>query len=285
MASDEGAGERREDRSVTHPFDLDEGRSIGRFMGADMREIGDWRNGEVVLEAIADLGPHLRGPDGRVRPGVMLTLFDNVAGFCGGLSALPDGWVVTTNIAVRAADTLDAVGPLAITSRLLRRGRSAVVTDGIARDLGRDGVVVADCVLTSAILVPDGGPPQWERPAHLALAHDATNLPEYYEWLAIEPVAPDTVSLQLRDPLRNPWGILHGALHTLLAEDATRSLVDGRITSAMLRFMAPVRVGPARATATVLAGSTSGVTVRVEVRDAGAGDRLGSLAILTVDPS
>ena len=86
------------------------------------------------------------------------------------------------------------------------------------------------------------------------------------------------------DNARNPWGILHGCLHTLLAEDAARSLVDGRITGVSIRFMAPVRVGPARAHATLLASSAGSVTVRVEVRDPGAHDRLGSLALITVHP-
>jgi hypothetical protein len=35
----------------------------------------------------------------------------------------------------------------------------------------------------------------------------------------------------------------------------------------------------------VLGGDGRVVTVRVEVRDPGSGDRLGSLAVLTVEPS
>ena len=97
-------------------------------------------------------------------------------------------------------------------------------------------------------------------------------------------VGPGIVELDMVDNARNPWGILHGCLHTLLAEDAARSLVDGRITGVSIRFMAPVRVGPARAHATLLASSGGSVTVRVEVRDPGAHGRLGSLALITVQP-
>jgi hypothetical protein len=46
-----------------------------------------------------------------------------------------------------------------------------------------------------------------------------------------------------------------------------------------------VRMGPARATARVLAGDATRVTVRVEVRDPGAGDRLGSLGLITFEPT
>jgi acyl-coenzyme A thioesterase PaaI-like protein len=82
----------------------------------------------------------------------------------------------------------------------------------------------------------------------------------------------------------NPWGVMHGALHALLAEDATRSLVAGVVTNANVRFVAPVRAGPARATATIAGRHGEQTVVRAEVRDPGAGDRVCSLAMLTVQP-
>lgn len=269
---------------MNNGYSLEEGRSIGRFMGADVREVGDWRNGEVALVAEAHLGPHLRDPQGRVRPGVILTMVDNVAGFCGGLASLPDGWVVTTNLALRTATpVLDPAGPIEITSRLLRRGRSAVVTDAVVRDHGRNGAVVAEAVVTSAILVPSGGVPEWERPAHLGLAFDPAGLPEYYEWLGVEALDEHTVQLEVRDVLRNPWGILHGGVIAALIDAAGVNAVPGSGTAdAMVHFLAPGRVGPVRAQASVLATRDDGTVVRVEVRDHGADDRLMALAVTTL---
>jgi len=38
----------------------DEGRSVARFVGVDLREVGDWEKGEVIGEATSPLHDHLR---------------------------------------------------------------------------------------------------------------------------------------------------------------------------------------------------------------------------------
>ena len=40
-----------------------------------------------------------------MRGGALLTMLDNVGGLCGGLAALPDGWVVSTNLSARTLRT------------------------------------------------------------------------------------------------------------------------------------------------------------------------------------
>src|SRR5258708_10403747 len=127
-------------------------------MVVTMREVA-----EGHLVGHADVVEHLRGPAGGVRTGALLTMLDNVGGLGGGLAALPDGWVVSTNLAARVAQ-LAHVGPLRLDARLLRRGRNAVVTSVEIRDEGAGEKLVASGILTSAILVPESGPPKWARP-------------------------------------------------------------------------------------------------------------------------
>ena len=249
----------------------DEGRSVARYAGVDLREVGDWENGEIIGEAIAPLYDHLRGVGGGIRTGALLTMCDNVGGFCAGLAALPDGWVVTTNLTITLAP-LVAVGPLKLRSSVLRAGRAAVVTDVRVTDSGAADAVVADAVVTSAVLVPEGGPPVWTRPAHLQ-----------------PPPPAGVVELDVTDAVRNPWGIVHGGVTAALVDVAAERAGAARTSTPVetgdvaLHFLAPSRVGPVRATATVMGERTDGMVVLVEVRDVGQ-DRVAARAVATVRP-
>jgi acyl dehydratase len=67
----------------------------------------------------------------------------------------------------------------------------------------------------------------------------------------------------------NASGTVNGGLIALVVEEAALSLTPGATLSSMaLRYLRPVRIGPAVATADVRAGLG-----RVEVRDAGGDDR------------
>jgi uncharacterized protein (TIGR00369 family) len=268
-----------------------EGRSVARYAGVDLREVGDWENGEIIGEAVAPLHDHLRGAGGGVRTGALLTMCDNVGGFCAGLAALPDGWVVTTNLTITLAPAL-AVGPLKLRSSVLRAGRAAVVTDVRVTDSGAADAVVADAIVTSAVLVPEGGPPVWSRPAHLQPPPPEGPLPPLLDWLGVRDVAgadAGVVELDVTDAVRNPWGIVHGgvtaALVDVAAERAAAARTAGPVETGdvALHFLAPSRVGPVRATATVMGERTDGMVVLVEVRDVGQ-DRVAARAVATVRP-
>ena len=98
----------------------EDGRTVARFVGVDLREVGDWERGEVVGEATSPLHDHLRAPSGGIRTGALLTMCDNVGGFCAGLAALPDGWVVSTNLTMTMAPR-NARGPLLLRTQLKRQ--------------------------------------------------------------------------------------------------------------------------------------------------------------------
>jgi acyl-coenzyme A thioesterase PaaI-like protein len=262
--------------------DPDAGRSVARYLGVTMEEIGEIREGAATVVGRAPAPPHLRGADGSMAMGALLGLADSVAGLCGGLAALP-GWVVSTNLMLRAVQ-LDVVGPLALRADVLRAGRNAVVTSIAVRDAGADDRLVADGALTSAILVPEGGPPVYERPLRLTAPDlDTAATPALADFLGTRSIDATAVGVELTDELRNPWGILHGGVTAALVDLAARHATGGTATTdAVLHFLAPGRVGPVHARVSVVGPRPDGALVRVEVRDRGADDRLVAFAVATV---
>jgi acyl-coenzyme A thioesterase PaaI-like protein len=188
---------------------------------------------------------------------------------------------VSTNLAARIV-ALAHTGPLRIDSGLLRRGRNSVVTGVQVRDEGARDALVASGVLTSAILVPENGPPKWSRPLTLEFGNGAArDLPSIPDWLGLRPAGDHAVEIDLADELRNPWGILHGGVVATLVDLAAEHATGGGwTTDVVLHFLAPNRVGPVRATAQLLGRRADGNVLRVEVRDVGA-ERTTGLAIVT----
>ncbi len=281
---------------MTYVNDPSTGRSVARYVGMNLIEVGDWQRGEVVLEATVSPRTHLAGSHGGLVTGALLTMCDNVAGFCAGLAALPHGWVVSTSLMIRRA-RWQSVGDVRFRSGVLRAGRSSVVTDAVARD---EKGLLAIATLTSAVLVPKGGVPVWERPARLVhdaqppdggqRDHDRDNkrsdagADHFYRWLGIRP-APTGVGVELDvfDGLRNPWGIVHGGVTASLIDSAARAAVPGAsgVVDATVHFLAPSRAGPVRAVGVPLGERRSEVVVKVVVSDLGA-DRVVAIAIVGV---
>ena len=248
-------------------------------MRVGLREIEPSSNGAPRVEGHAPASPHLRGPGGAVRGGPLLTMLDMVGGLCGGLAALPDGWVVSTNLSARMF-ALEHTGPFRIGARVLRQGRTSVVTAVEIRDEGAADALVVDGVLTSAILVPQNGPPEWTRPLVLDAGPEPIDSPPVPEWLAATAIDEITLEMPLQDTLRNPWGILHGGALASLIDLAAEHVTGGVTTAVVLHFLAPNRVGPVRASARAIGSRADGTVLRVEVRDAGA-DRVTALAVVT----
>jgi uncharacterized protein (TIGR00369 family) len=253
------------------------GRDVSRYMRVAFRELDD---GHMIGRAPA--AAHLRDERGAVRAGALLTMLDQVAGIGAGLASLPDGWVVSTNLAGRTFPHVPH-GDLNVDAHVLRRGRNNVVSAVHVTDDA--GTLLADGVLTSAILVPENGPPVWERPVVLEPLGDDDDarpeLPPIEEWLGLRVVDATTVEMDLRDDLRNPWGILHGGVVATLVDSAASHATGGDTTTdVVLHFLAPNRVGPVRASVRVLGERADGRVCRVEVRDEGA-DRVTAVAIAT----
>jgi uncharacterized protein (TIGR00369 family) len=266
-------------------------RHVGQYFAVSQREIGDWANGEIVLEGTVPLAAHLRGATDGARAGALAAMVDNVGGLAAGLAALPDGWVVSTNLTTRVA-SLEHVGPLRLRGEILLRGRASVVDRVQVFDDGAGGARVAEGVLTSAVLIPDGGPPDFARPVGMA-PDSYADAPPFAEWLDVHRSAngDGALELDLREELRNPWGIMHGAVVSAFVDLAAVDAVTGTsgapaaAADITLHFLAPGRIGPVAARTTVLGERPDGVVVRVEVVDRGAHDRRMAVAVTTVrDP-
>ena len=185
-------------------------------------------------------------------------MLDNVGGLCGGLAALPDGWVVSTNLSARTV-RLDHAGPFRIDARVLAAGPCE------RGDRGRDpttkgaaDALVVDGVLTSAILMPRErsaatGPDRWCSSAGEPLAEPVPTIPD---WLGAHPIDDATIEMPLAEALRNPWGILHGGAVASLVDLAAEHVTGGITTDVVLHFLAPNRVGPVRADGTEPIGIT-----------------------------
>jgi acyl-coenzyme A thioesterase PaaI-like protein len=250
------------------------GRGVTRYVRAALREAGGGR----VVGRVPVL-PYLSGPHGGMRAGAVFTTLDYVGGLCAGLAALPDGWVVSTNLAARVVQPRHA-GPLRVDAAVLRRGRHRVVTAVRCTDEGASGALVADGVLTSSILVPENGPPAWERPLVLEPGPPPEDPPPIREWLGLRVVDAQTVEIDLAAELRNPWGILHGGVVATLVDLAAEHVSGDPVADVALHFLAPNRAGPVRATARLAGRRSDGGCCRVEVRDVGA-DRVTAVAIVT----
>ena len=262
--------------------DPNAGRTIGRYLGFTMREVGDPASGPVHLVGTAPASPYLRSADGGIAMGALLALADSIAGLCGGLAALP-GWVVSTNLMLRSVRRT-LIGPIGLESTVLRAGRRATVTSVTITDQGADDALVADGALTSAVLEPAGGAPDFPRPLLLVappLEPDAT--PHLTEFLGTFPIDATTLGLEITDELRNPWGILHGGVTAALIDSVGCHATGGAATTdCVAHFLRPGRNGPVTASATRLGHRPDGDLVRVEVRDQGNDNRLMTGAITTV---
>ena len=262
--------------------DPDAGRGIARYMGLTMREVGEPQPGAAQLTGSAPAASYLRSDDGGIAMGALLTLADSVGGLCGGLAALP-GWVVSTNLMLRAVNR-HVVGPIGLESKVLRAGKHATVTSVTVIDLGADGALVADGALTSAVLQPADGPPDYERPLVLrAPPIDAATTPHLTEFLGAVPTGRDQLTLEITDALRNPWGILHGGVTAALVDLAgCHATGAAATTDCVLHFVSPGRVGPVTATVASHGVRPDGHLLRIEVRDCGNDDRLMAIAVTTV---
>jgi acyl-coenzyme A thioesterase PaaI-like protein len=96
----------------------------------------------------------------------------------------------------------------------------------------------------------------------------------FVEHAGIEVVEPGVAVVPNGPASRNSWDTLNGGVLAVGIEEAALSLTPGQSLSLLaLHYLQPVRVGPAVARAEVRNG-----VGRIEVRDAGVGDRLAAVA-------
>jgi acyl-coenzyme A thioesterase PaaI-like protein len=231
------------------------GRHVYEHLGIrSTRDDGDTGVGEMALRA-----DH-RCADGlRVAPlGLLLEqcCFQPVAGE---LACVP------TDLAIAVHDDGRGIEAVSASTRVLRRGRSHLVTEGRIFDRDDPGRIVATGSLAWAILgttdegldaEPAGG--------------TAAPLADLPTAIGIEQPEPGRAVLAaVRPEIEGPGGVLHAGVLQVLAEEAARSAARGGVVRAIvIRFLAAGRCGPFLA----MARRTAPDEVEVVIIDAGKGE-------------
>jgi acyl-coenzyme A thioesterase PaaI-like protein len=213
-----------------------------------------------------------------VRTSILATWTDVVAGLLAA-DVIGPRVPVTLELDVHLYEQPTGIGAIHAVGRTVKAGRSVVVASvDFTTEDGRPLAVGSGSFLAApdqALTLPDD--------AAVALYSPPPRLLD-------EPLAaaagcrrtePGVAVLPRSEGLLNASNTINGGLLTMVAEEAVLSLAPGTLLSSMgVRFVRPLRQGPAVATARAHAGLG-----QVEVRDAGAGDRLSALATTRAFPA
>ena len=222
--------------------------------------------------------PWMRGPGGGLRIGLGAILTDLVIGIpAAGRTAS------TVELSVRWTAGAPVVGPVTSNGRILKWGERLMFGDSSLTD-GTGGVIgwaVGTFVTGEVGAASDltTTPRQWGGLCEPHVSVEAA--------LQVEVVGPGVVVMPVRPELMNwPGGSVQGGIQACLAELAAERALPGpcEITDLAIRYVNRIRIGPARAVATALPGPGTERTVRVDVLDAGDGDRLVSHVLAVACP-
>lgn len=256
-----------------------------------LRDLRLWiERGEEGSCAGLELVPEMLGDRGQLRAGILGILIDAAGGDMAVRTVLPS-WVATADLVYHVLRPVSA-GLVQARPRLLRRTRSALVLE--VDVTGEDGPV-ALATMTFAIL-------EAKREVQRMGAGRSEPRTEFFSessrlrapfLAAIGAKVLDeregVVELPLAPYVGNSLGALQGGvvatLLDLAAELAARAATGEPCVGVDLaiNYLALGRVGPIRSRGRVLRRDPAGALVRVELRDAGAEDRLLAVATVTAE--
>ncbi len=262
-----------------------------------LRDLGlwmTWHRGPVVRGGI-DLSPHVLNPSGSVAAGALAVLADLVGGGVAIVASRPHG-IATADMALDMTGST-ARGPIGAEARILRAGRSTVVVEADIR--GGDDLLARAGMTFMVLPRPDDatGPDPFGGADDPETRFDAGGpvgmAVPYREALGLRVLdrRAGEVEIAVDEYLHNSFGALQGgAVMSLVdhaAECALAEACGGPVESLGLHvsFLALGRHGPVRSRADVLAAGPAWGTARVEVRDAGNGGRLTTVADVTAGRS
>jgi acyl-coenzyme A thioesterase PaaI-like protein len=236
-------------------------------LGLDVSRVGDEVHGAATVEPVM----WVPGTN-NIRTSVLAAWADTVAGHLAMDHLLPRV-PVTLELDVHVLRERPIGDTVRVAARTVKAGRSVVVldvdfTDGDGEPLavGSAGFMVAPD--------PDLSFPYERLEAAAAAARPGPMAVPFAERARCEVTAAGVAALPWSEDGLNASGSINGGLLALAVEEAALSLTPGAtLASIALRYLRPVRTGPAVATAVVRGGLG-----RVEVRDAGNDDRLAVLA-------
>jgi acyl-coenzyme A thioesterase PaaI-like protein len=239
---------------------------IVRELGFVVARTGDGLRGSAAI------GPHLCVPGTTtVRLSILATWTDIVSGLLAA-EVLSPRVPVTLELDVHLYRPPAGLHTLHASGRMLKAGRSVVA---VAVDLVGDEGEPVGLGAASFMATPDPGRtmPTTDAVAAATRQGEPLQVP-FAERAHCERREPGLAVLARRDDGLNASGTVNGGLIALAVEEAVLSTSPGATLSSLaMRYLRPVRVGPAVATAEVVEGLG-----RVEVRDGGMDDRLAVVA-------
>jgi acyl-coenzyme A thioesterase PaaI-like protein len=238
---------------------------------------------EGSAHARATVVPELCTPGTDIPRASVLVTFADIASGMIATQISPDRVPVTVDLAVRIL-ARPGFGPVALSASLLKAGRSTLVAEiafASERVAGPWAVAVATFMASPRPVDVFLQAP----PLRGGLQPDTRpTLPSpIAERVGVELVTPGHARLEHRQELSNATNTMQGGLIALIGEVAAESLAGAAgggpyaAHDLDVRYLRAARVGPAFTVGQLLHHDESEATARVEVRDAGADDRLVAL--------
>ena len=257
-----------------------------------LRDLGLWSEaGAEPPCAGIEVVPALLGAAGACSAGALAVLVDAVAGGAA-LRAAPDSWIATSDLRIHWLAPVRA-GALVARTRQLRSGRTSVVLEVEVEAGARS---VAHGTVAFSRLEAQGEyqrRPRGERLGRVSFASEGAGFTQPFAdaiGVRVLDAATGALELPLTPYVGNSLGGLQGGIAVALldlAAEAAGGAVLGRAVATRdlaVHFLAIGRRGPLRTRARLLRRDGDALLLRVESRDAGADDRLCSVATATVAP-
>ena len=236
-------------------------------LGFALARAGDEMRGSALVT------PQMWAPGTtRLRTSILATWSDHAAGLLA-VEGLAPRVPVTLELDVHAYQQPPGEGGIHAVARTVKAGRSIVVC---SVDFTDDHGMPVALSTASFMAAPDPG---LTMPPGVALLDSRDDPGErlqvpFAERARCERREPGVAVLHRSDDGLNSAQTVNGGLVALAVEEAALSVAPrATLSSIAMRYLRPVRVGPAVASAAVHAGLG-----RVEVRDAGSDDRLAVVA-------
>ncbi len=236
--------------------------------------------------------PLLATPSGAARAGIVATLVDVVGGGLAGLAARPD-WIATADLTMHLLHR-PFTAAIEARGRVLRAGRTTVV---IEVQLTCSGAALGVATMTFAVLPRrDGNPVLDQADSVLRMTMDGGSGLDcpVLDRIGVHPLDPaaGVIELPYSDYVRNTLGAVQGGMMATATDCAAQAALSEACQEPVetldlqVTYLALAKAGPVRSRTRVLTATPDYGVAHVELRDAGADDRLTTLArAVAVRPS
>jgi uncharacterized protein (TIGR00369 family) len=262
----------------------------------DLRIESEYR-AEGHAFTLAPLTDHLRTRTGGAGLGVLVTLVDTAGALVALPAAAPD-WIATVDLSLRTVAPVTE-GPAIAEARLVRVGKNVIVVgidlfDGHGHDRP-DGSRPCGAGIMSFARIPASATRAERRPGvpaggRTTMARDENRLraPLHdHIGLRVVDAAAGAVEVDKTEYVSNSFGSVNGGVLGMIVQAAAETALEAAghpftAVDAELHYLAQTQHGPVRTATRILRVRDDHAVCEVRAVDAGAGDRLLTLAAVTL---